>query len=359
MYREAVKSGKEIPWKCIRTKCTLPAIPQAESTRLSLGTGAAQRASLRLSTDDTFPPIREPSILEPMDFDESSIRDPVPREVEEPMDFDESSIRDPVPREVEDEDEITYTKVSSSSQRGQDKLFDSLGFSYTKKRATNSTVHWRCSVRNKLINCKASSIQNATEYSRLSEHNHPPGASVAVAARISTEVKKRVKENVFRSAAAIVEEVMHEQITDENMAIKSVPAPDNLARQGNRARQGQRLDHPNDLHFHLETEFIAEGFFRKDISVDYRRHVIFATDKQVDILKASKRWYMDATFKVVFGIVESALWRALHSVLPDCSIHGCSFHWEQAVWRKELGLQTAYTSDAGTRRYIRKLLSLP
>ncbi|XP_074659300.1 uncharacterized protein LOC141912033 isoform X2 [Tubulanus polymorphus] len=97
---------------------------------------------------------------------------------------------------------------------------------------------------------------------------------------------------------------MREQVTDENMAIDSVPAPENLARQGKGARQGQRPDHPNDLHFQLETDFIADGFFRKDISVDDRRHLVFATQKQVDILKGSKRWYMDVRrpFTKLFSI---------------------------------------------------------
>ena len=38
---------------------------------------------------------------------------------------------------------------------------------------------------------------------------------------------------------------------------------------------------------------------------------------------------------------ESGLWKAIQSIYQDAVIHGCAFHWGQAVWRKvqENGLQ--------------------
>ena len=43
------------------------------------------------------------------------------------------------------------------------------------------------------------------------------------------------------------------------------------------------------------------------------------------------------------------------------TIHGCGFHWAQAMWRQVQvhGLQIAYRQDCGTHRFIRKLLALP
>ena len=36
-----------------------------------------------------------------------------------------------------------------------------------------------------------------------------------------------------------------------------------------------------------------------DVTVDDRRHLVMYTDKQLKLMKNTKRWYVDATFKVV------------------------------------------------------------
>ena len=123
-----------------------------------------------------------------------------------------------------------------------------------------------------------------------------------------------------------------------------------------------------------------------------RRHLIFASDKQLEILSQSKTWYMDATFKLcrhpftqlftvnafvkkdnhvkqvplAFALMsgrkkgdykavlqallsilpnnprvkkvtldfEKAMWSATRQVLPNIKLMGCSFHFTQALWRK-------------------------
>lgn len=67
-----------------------------------------------------------------------------------------------------------------------------------------------------------------------------------------------------------------------------------------------------------------------------------------------------AVQKVVIDF-ESAIWGALRKVLPTVKIMGCVFHWTQALWRKiqALGLQSAYTSDNGTFKFLRRVMALP
>ncbi|XP_061192163.1 uncharacterized protein LOC133200365 [Saccostrea echinata] len=51
---------------------------------------------------------------------------------------------------------------------------------------------------------------------------------------------------------------------------------------------------------------------------------------------------------------EAGLWQAIRETLPDLNIHGCVFHWTQAVWRKaaSIGLSSAYRHDDGTHDLI-------
>lgn len=149
------------------------------------------------------------------------------------------------------------------------------------------------------------------------------------------------------------------------------------------------------------------------------RHLIFATDIQLQHLANAKTWYMDGTFKLcrepftqVFGIsaferkddcmksvpllfvlmsrrkkrdykrvlqeilhilpptlkvaramldFEKALWSAMRAVLPNVRLTGCMFHWKQAVFRKiqELGLQPVYMQRGEGQDFLRDVISLP
>ena len=123
-----------------------------------------------------------------------------------------------------------------------------------------------------------------------------------------------------------------------------------------------------------------------------RRHLIFASDQQLEVLYKSKTWYVDATFKLclhpfsqlltvnafvkkndhvkqvplvivimmgrkkldykavlqaVISILpnpprvtkvtldfEKAMWGAIRQVQPNVQLMDCWFHWTQALWRK-------------------------
>lgn len=56
---------------------------------------------------------------------------------------------------------------------------------------------------------------------------------------------------------------------------------------------------PVNLTFEINEEHIPLNFLQYEISVGDRRHLLFATQKQLQLLAKSKRWYVGGTFKVV------------------------------------------------------------
>lgn len=67
----------------------------------------------------------------------------------------------------------------------------------------------------------------------------------------------------------------------------------------NRRRQQLRPEDPKDLEFLLQEDHIPTGFLRSDIKRQDKRHLVFASDEQLELLSQAKTWYMDGTFHVV------------------------------------------------------------
>ena len=202
--------------------------------------------------------------------------------------------------------------------------------------------------------------------------------------------------------------------------VPQLPATTSLARTLNRYRQKTRPKHPTTLvDFEIEKSHVPPIFESWQYHVEQRYHIIWTSEEQRQLLKTSKTWYMDGTFKLVklpftqlysihcfisngdgitkqipvlfvlmsgrssadySGLIttiqdhlgdlaveeivmdfEASAWKAVREEFPHVRLRGCTFHWTQAVWRKvqNLGLQAAYTSDPATHTYIKKLLALP
>jgi len=106
--------------------------------------------------------------------------------------------------------------------------------------------------------------------------------------------------DVFASAAAVIDEVLvHESESAADAPPASRPNVASLARATNRRREKLRTPEPQELMFDLAEDFLPEDFMRRDITVDHERHLVFATNRQLETLARARTWFMDGTFKVV------------------------------------------------------------
>ena len=319
---------------------------------------------------------------------------------------------------------LQWEVVATGTKRGKPRLHNSDGYTYTVRKSTEKATYWWCSIRQKDNRCPATVTQRGTCFvPGPACHNHHGDPGSLMATKINVKVKERCTEEVFVSAKAVAEEEMRAYKSD-NPSAHSFPRPDYVARNANRARQKKRPHHPEALDFELSFDGVPENFIRADIkmtsdqTVDMEaRHLVMATDQQLQLLADAKQWYVDATFKVVrspfkqllsihaflrsgdcikqvplaFALMsrrresdyiqvfdavkrmlpcepevqevvidfETALWNSVRQVL-NVHIHGCTFHWAQSIWRKvqSLGLATAYMQQGATHNLIRKLLGL-
>ena len=206
-----------------------------------------------------------------------------------------------------------------------------------------------------------------------------------LAAQITSKVKARAVADIFKPASAIVEDVLLEDLDD--VPCPSLPRPENIARAANRRRQRLRPKDPQDLEFELATDHIPSEFLCPDLRVRGRRNLVFATDQQLEFLARAnasfklchrpfsqlmmvnafvkkddrakqvpllfvlmsgrKKLDYRKVFEKLLEILpsapkvqqitldfEKATWAALRKVLPRAKLHGCVFHWTQALWRK-------------------------
>ena len=107
-----------------------------------------------------------------------------------PPSLHEESMEDALPDNIAPEEfphVIEYQTIESSSQRGNCKLVDNIGYSYTAKRKYDEgNIVWRCTVRNKTTTCLATVRQHGTTYTPgLQKHSHQPSAGTGTAAKLN------------------------------------------------------------------------------------------------------------------------------------------------------------------------------
>jgi hypothetical protein len=110
------------------------------------------------------------------------------------------------------------------------------------------------------------------------------------------QAKKEGLKDVSKSAAKIVQDAMSKNI-DLNTPCPALSDPALLSRRVNRCRKSQRPTEPATLDFTVDQDFIGEGFLREDVKIYGMRHLVFATDLQLELLSKAKSWYVDGTFR--------------------------------------------------------------
>jgi hypothetical protein len=229
-----------------------------------------------------------------------SLMDSITGSFVNPTVHQEPSLLDPAPEDIPDEtdcDIVTWTKIDNSTKRSH--LTNFLGYKYViSKRRANAT-DWVCSIRNRSMKCNARvKEQDGLFFHGQAEHCHPPSTGATQAAKVRAAIRQSSKEQPFISAAQIAEEALREHV-DPKIPCPALSQPSALARSSNRQRESTRPTHPPDLDFDVNINAIPTDFFIADISVGQRRHLIFATQHQLQLLARAKTWYVDGTFRLV------------------------------------------------------------
>lgn len=103
----------------------------------------------------------------------------------------------------------TYDIVEEGTKRRKLKLIDSLGYFYNIKERGKASTYWQCTVRPKGNYCKATIRETGGQFvSGIHDHDHPVDVGALLAAKITSSVKRKAVDDIFKPASAIVEEVV-------------------------------------------------------------------------------------------------------------------------------------------------------
>ncbi|MPC52364.1 hypothetical protein E2C01_046232 [Portunus trituberculatus] len=126
-------------------------------------------------------PVDNEDVLEVGSIPDISTRPALPEEYEESILLDDTIHEIPG---IGDELKASYKIIEGAARRGNKLLVDSFGYTYNQKTTGNKNptgkVTWCCSVRNKMLTCPATVLQNGSIFTGGSHHHvHQPQQGAA------------------------------------------------------------------------------------------------------------------------------------------------------------------------------------
>lgn len=112
---------------------------------------------------------------------------------------------------------VTYEIIENCSEKGGDKLFSSVGYSYTVRRVTaTGEKTWICTKRTKKSYCNARLVErSSSDINCIGDHIHPPDPHEYTSTIISATIKRMIASNPERPISQIVKRVRNKLLPEE------------------------------------------------------------------------------------------------------------------------------------------------
>ncbi|XP_069090533.1 zinc finger protein 670 isoform X3 [Pleurodeles waltl] len=300
-----------------------------------------------------------------------------------------------------------------TSQRGNKQLIYG-GYIYNREKEYGSKILWKCSEYH-TTKCRARVNTRDDAVVHKTEHNHVPSPGKIIVKQKINEIKQKAQEK---------EEATSSIITDACSNVPfhiagELPRPSLLKRRIKKKKVIQdylpKIPH-NLSDFVIPEKFKVtingDRFLQLECSSENENIVLFATEKNLAYLRASKIWQVDGTFKTcpepfkqlytVHGYIKTETFplvyallpdtklntynvmfqrikeltinppkicimdfdanamNAIKSVFPEIQIQGCFYHFMQAMWRsiQRHDLQLKYSTDSLFAHNLKLLCSL-
>ncbi|CAF1584841.1 unnamed protein product [Rotaria magnacalcarata] len=259
---------------------------------------------------------------------------------------------------------VDSTLISfTTSNRGR-LLLVYAGHIYRLKKSTEKVKYWACHIDD----CLASVHTNKNdEFIKANGHHHHMPEPEKIELR---NLKKRVKDRV-QSETNSIPQIYEEELARSNLssaALTLAPVALDTKSGLNRVRRKTTPPIPTSADFDIpdfyQQSLNAEQLICTDKITKKKRMILFATDKQLEVLFSSEWIFLDGTFdkcpKQFQQIYTIHALKFNESEFPSAMHHGCFFHYCQSLYKHiiSLGLSAAYVDNEDLRLACRCTMAL-